>query len=129
MLFRPSEVVQSNKEFTEEDVSEQMKKGSFLPGSSDLVGPFDFPGLRSDIEAIERNIFGSFGRFFEAAEEMRNGFFSAFGSPHPYDRDSLPSSSRRRGIPVEEHQSKEASPKFKNPESGDVDISALAKDV
>lgn len=129
MLFRPSEVVQSNKEFTEEDVSEQMKKGSFPPESSDLVAPFDFPGLRSDIEAMERNLFGGLGRFFEAAEEMRNGFFGAFGSPHPSDRDSLSSSSRRRGIPVEEHQSKEASPKLKNPESGHVDLSALARDV
>ncbi|KAG5556381.1 hypothetical protein RHGRI_006845 [Rhododendron griersonianum] len=128
-LGRPSEVVQSNKEFTEEDVSEQMTKGSFPPESSDLVAPFDFPGLRSDIEAMERNLFGGLGRFFEAAEEMRNGFFGAFGSPHPSDRDSLSSSSRRRGIPVEEHQSKEASPKLKNPESGHVDLSALARDV
>lgn len=129
MSFRPSEVVQSNQEFTEEDVSEQMKKGSFPLDSSVLAGPFDFPGLRSDIEAIERNLFGGLGRFFEAAGEMRNGFFSVFGSPHLHDGDSSSSSSRRRGFPIEEHQSKEASPKLNSPESGHVDISSLARDV
>ncbi|CAL5399134.1 unnamed protein product [Camellia sinensis] len=121
----PSEVVQSNKEYTEEDVSNQVKKGSFPMESSELV-PFDFPGLRGDIEAIERNFFGGLSRFFEAAEEMKNGFFSVFGSPHLYDGDS---SSRNRGIPIEGHPPKEASPELNNPESGDVDLSGLARDV
>ncbi|THG12681.1 hypothetical protein TEA_026808 [Camellia sinensis var. sinensis] len=121
----PSEVVQSNKEYTEEDVSDQVKKGSFPMESSELV-PFGFPGLRGDIEAIERNFFGGLSRFFEAAEEMKNGFFSVFGSPHLYDGDS---SSRNRGIPIEGHLPKEASPELNNPESGDVDLSGLARDV
>ncbi|XP_057506218.1 fra a 1-associated protein [Actinidia eriantha] len=125
---RPSEVVQSNKEYTEEDVSDQMKKGSFPLESSDLV-PFDFPGLRSDIEAIERSLFGGLGRFFEAAEEMKNGFFSVFGSPHLYDGDSSSSSSPRQGIPIESRPPKEASPKLSNSESGHVDLSGLARDV
>ncbi|KAL6988153.1 hypothetical protein U1Q18_013900 [Sarracenia purpurea var. burkii] len=109
---RPSEVVQSNKEYTEEDVSNLMKKGSFPMESSELV-PFDFPGLHSDIEAIERSLFGGLGRFFEAAEEMKNGFFRAFGS-QPMESDSLP---------------KNAPPKLSNPESGRVDLSGLARDV
>lgn len=117
-LFRPSEVVQSNKEYTEEDVTEQMVKVS-------ENGPFDFPGLRSDMEAIERSFLGGIGRFFEATEEMKKGLFNVFGDPHFYDGDSS-SSSTRRGIPIEAHPPpSEASPK---PECH-VDLSGLAKDV
>ncbi|KAK3021694.1 hypothetical protein RJ639_045786 [Escallonia herrerae] len=125
---RPSDVVQSNKEYTEEDLTDQMVKGSF-PLESPEHGLFDFPGLRSDMEAIERNIFGGMSRFFEAAEEMKNGFFNVFGDPHMYDGDSSSSSSRRRGgIPIEGHHQKEASWKPDN-NDGDVDLSGLARDV
>ncbi|XP_057468140.1 fra a 1-associated protein-like [Actinidia eriantha] len=124
----PSEVVQFNKEYTEEDVSDQMKKGSFPLELSNLA-PFDFFGLRSDIEAIERGLFGCLGRFFEAAEEMKNGFFSVFGSPNFYDGDSSSSSSPRRGIPIESHPPKKLSPKLNNSESEHVDLSGLSRDV
>lgn len=126
-LGRPSEVVQLNKEYTEEDVTDQVMKGSFPLGSSDIA-PFDFPGLRGDIEAIERNLFGGIGRFFEAAEEMKNGFFNALRVPHLYDGET-PSSSRR-GIPIEGHPPKQASPPPKvNNSDGHVDLSGLASDV
>lgn len=130
-LFRPSEVVECNKEYTVEDVTGQVVKGSFPMGSSEHE-PFKFPGLRSglhsDIEAIERSMFGSMTRFFDAAEEMKNGFFNAFGTPHLYDRDSPSSSATRRGIPIEGHPPKEASTKPSNPD-GNVDLSGLARDV
>ncbi|KVH90562.1 uncharacterized protein LOC112522285 [Cynara cardunculus var. scolymus] len=132
---RPSEVVQSNKEYTEEDVTEQVKKG--MPSSE--VVPFDFPGLRSDIEAIERNLFGNMNRFFEAAEDMKNGFFGIFGSPHLYDGDADSKSafgshvydgdskfSSKRSVPIEPFGSK--SVKAEN-RDGHVDISGLARDV
>ncbi|KAK3007095.1 hypothetical protein RJ639_016973 [Escallonia herrerae] len=124
---KPSDVVQSNKEYTEEDVTDQMVKGSF-PLESPEHGLFDFPGLRSDMEAIERSIFGGMSRFFEAAEEMKNGFFNVFGDPHMYDGDSSSSSSRRRGIPIEGHHQKEAS---REPDNNDgyVDLPGLARDV
>lgn len=51
---RPVEVVQSNKEYTEDDVTDQVLKGSFPAGSSER-GPLDFPGLHSDINSIERS--------------------------------------------------------------------------
>jgi len=121
---RPSEVVQSNKEYTEEDVTDQVVEGSFPLGSSSSLtnGPFDFPGLRSDIEAIERSFFGGVNRFLEAAEEMKNGFFnSVFRDPQFHEGDS---SSTRRDIP-NRPPPREASPK---PE-GHVDLSGLARDV
>ncbi|KAI3823384.1 hypothetical protein L1987_04819 [Smallanthus sonchifolius] len=122
----PPEVVQSYKEYTEEDVTEQMKNGSL----SSQVTPFDFPGLRSDIEAIERNLFGNMNRFFEAAEDMKNGFFNIFGSPHLYDRDlKSPPPSFKQGVPI-----KPPSPppsKVVKPEThdGHVDLSGLPRDV
>ncbi|XP_059668627.1 fra a 1-associated protein-like [Cornus florida] len=125
---RPSEVVQSNKEYTEEDVTDQVLKGSLPLESSDL-GPFDFPGLRTDIEAMERRFFGGLDRFFEAAEDVKNGFFSKFGAPHQNDRNSSSSSSSRRSIPVEDHPPKETSPKLSNPKPGHVDLSELARDL
>ncbi|XP_039022662.1 fra a 1-associated protein [Hibiscus syriacus] len=121
---RPVEVLQSNKEYTEEDVTEQMLKGNFSSGSHG-EGSFEFPGLRSDLEAIEREFFGGVNRFFDAAEEMRKSFFDAFGDFYGRESSSLPSP--RRGIPVEDHPQKKASPK--RDESGRIDLSGLAKDV
>ncbi|GMJ13968.1 hypothetical protein like AT2G35900 [Hibiscus trionum] len=121
---RPVEVLQSNKEYTEEDVTEQMLKGNFSSGSH-VEGTFDFPGLRSDLEAIEREFFGGVNRFFDTAEEMKNGFFDAFGDFYGRGSSSLPST--RRGIPIEDHPQKKASSKPN--ESGDIDLSGLAKDV
>ncbi|CAK9152973.1 unnamed protein product [Ilex paraguariensis] len=126
-LGRPSAVVQSNKEYTEEDVTNQMMKGSFSMDSSEL-GPFEFPGLRKDIEAIERSFLGGLSHFFEAAEEMKNGFFSVFGAPYLDDGGPSSSSGNRRGIPIEGHPPKEVSPKVKNP-NGDIDLCGLARDV
>ncbi|PON98382.1 Mal d 1-associated protein [Trema orientale] len=114
---RPVELLQSNKEYTEDDVTDQVLKGSFPVGSSEW-GALDFPGLRGDIDAIERNIrfpglrddidsiernfFGSLGRFFEAAEEIKDGFLSAFRDAHISDGDSPTSSaSKRQGVPIE----------------------------
>lgn len=122
--------MQSNKEYTEDDVTEEVLKGSVSFGSSDQ-GPFDFPGLRSDIEDIERNFMGGLSRFFDAAEEMRNEFFSAFGIPHIFDEgpsSSLPSG--RREVPIEGHRQQEAFPKADGGNSsGQVDLSGLARDV
>ncbi|XP_075104261.1 fra a 1-associated protein-like isoform X2 [Nicotiana tabacum] len=123
-IGRPSEMVESNKEYTEEDVTDQMTNGSYSIESS---VPFDFPGLRSDIENIERSFFGGLDRFFEAAEEMKNGFFGAFSIPRVFD-DDLSSPRERRGIPIESHPPKEGSPKS-NKSDGEVDLSGLARDV
>ncbi|MBA0551319.1 hypothetical protein Golob_022209 [Gossypium lobatum] len=120
----PVEVLQSTKEYTEDDVTEQMLKGSFSSGSH-IEGSFDFPGLRSDMEAIERQFFGGINRFFDAAEEMKNNFFDIFGDA--YGRGSSSAPSIRRGIPIEDHKRKEDSPK--PTESGHIDLSGLAKDI
>lgn len=121
-------MVQSNKEYTEDDVTDEVLKGSVSFGSSEL-GALDFPGLRSDIEAIERSFFGGLNNFFEAAEEMKNGFFNAFGAPHLFDGESSSSPSMRRAIPIEHHHKEEAFPKSIEPNTGNVDLSGLAKDV
>ncbi|XP_022765788.1 uncharacterized protein LOC111310571, partial [Durio zibethinus] len=123
-IGRPVEVLQFNKEYTEDDVTEQVLKGNFSLGS-DVEGPFDFPGLRSDMEAIERHFFGGVNRFFDAAEEMQNSFFDAFGDF--YCRGSSSPPSIRRGIPIEGHPQKEAS--AKPDESGHLDLSGFTKDV
>ncbi|KAF8006919.1 hypothetical protein BT93_K1037 [Corymbia citriodora subsp. variegata] len=123
---RPVEVVQSNKEYTEDDVTEQVLRGSFPAGSPDH-GVFDFPGLQSDIDAIGRSFFGNMDRFFEAAEEMKKGFFGMFDSPSLYDGDSS-WSSMRRGVPIEEPSPRGKSPRVNEPDSG-LDLSGIARDV
>lgn len=122
--------MESKKEFTEEDVTDQVLKGSSSLGSSER-GVFDFPGLRSDIDAIEHSFFDSLGRFFEAAEGMKDGFFSAFGGPHIFNGEaSSPPAYWRRGIPSENHpQRQEAFPKSKDADSGHIDIPGMARDV
>lgn len=119
-------MLKSNKEYTEDDVTEQVVRGLLHPGKFEDV-PFDFHGLRGDIQDIERHFLGGINRFFEAAEEMKNNFFDVFGDFHNGNSSSSPS--KRRGIPVEGHPLTEASPKPKEPNSGDVDLSGLARDV
>lgn len=119
------EVIKSDKEYTEEDVTQEVMRGSYPSGSHDA--PFDFPGLRSDIDSIERHFFGGISRFFEAAEDMKNHFFDAFG----YDIRSPPSPHIRRGVPFEGRREMETSPKLNQPDSNpeNFDFSGLAKDV
>lgn len=125
---RPVEVVESNKEYTEDDVTDQVLKGSLPLGSEQ--GIFDFPGLRSDIDAIEQNFFEGLGHFFEAAEEMKKGFFNTFGVPHVFDGESSSSpASRKRGVPFENQPQQNAFPKANDPDSGHIDLSDLARDV
>jgi hypothetical protein len=97
-LHRPSELVESKTEKTEEDVTDEMKNGSL---SLDFPSkePFVFPGLRSDIEALEKGFFGSLGSVLDEAERMTNDFFNSFGFPSTHERES--SSFPRR--PVERH--------------------------
>lgn len=123
---KPTEVVESNKEYTEEDVTDEMKESFFA--ASDMMRPYVFPGLRSDIEAIERSVFGGISRFFEAADEMRNEFSRLMNDPSLFGGDSS-SSSKRQEIPIERHMSKEPKSVPNNSDSGDVDLSGLARDV
>ncbi|KAF3442776.1 hypothetical protein FNV43_RR16693 [Rhamnella rubrinervis] len=126
---RSVEVVESNREYSEEDVTDEVLKGSLSVES----GVFDFPGLRSDIDAIERSLFDGLSRFFGAAEEMKDGFFNAFGGPHVFggESSSSPAFRRRTGVPFDNHPQPHEP---KNPESdsdsgGNIDLSGLARDV
>ncbi|XP_042375499.1 fra a 1-associated protein-like [Zingiber officinale] len=77
---RPPQVVESNTEYTEVDVTEDMNKGH-IPFDPPSAEPFTFPGLQNDINSIERTLFGGFRHFLEAAEEMTNEFFRSMGDP------------------------------------------------
>ncbi|KAI4348854.1 hypothetical protein L6164_009524 [Bauhinia variegata] len=126
-IGRPVEVVQSNKEYTEDDVTNEILKGPVTFGSSDR-NVFGFPGLRSDIEALEKSLFGGLGLFIDAAEGLKNDFCDVFSKvPSIFDEQPSSSSSRRRGVPFEGNRG--ASPKPKEPEWIDADLSSLARDV
>ncbi|GJM92997.1 hypothetical protein PR202_ga09508 [Eleusine coracana subsp. coracana] len=84
---RPSELVESKTEKTEEDVTHEMENGSLSIGFP-TQEPFAFPGLRSDIEALEKGLFGSLGSVLDEAERMTNHFFKSFGFPSTHDRES-----------------------------------------
>ncbi|CAH8382016.1 unnamed protein product [Eruca vesicaria subsp. sativa] len=112
---KPSEVVQSITEHTEEDVTNQMVRGSALSNQFEET-PLNFPELRSDLDDIERH-------FFEAVEEMKSSLFDIIGDYDP--------TSTMRGIPIQDH------PKIDDENaasrlpfsSGEIDLSSLAKDV
>ncbi|KAH0886886.1 hypothetical protein HID58_062982 [Brassica napus] len=126
---KPSEVVQSTTEHTEEDLTDQMVRGSSLPNQFE-ENPLNFPGLRSDLDDIERHFFTGIKGFFEAAEEMRSSLFDIMG-----DRDHH--STTERGIPIEDHpkieehrSNEENVTATRQPfSSGDIDLLGLAKDV
>ncbi|XP_057737222.1 fra a 1-associated protein [Arachis stenosperma] len=136
---KPVEVVQSNKEYTEEDVTDEVLRGGrFVSSDRGVSGVFDFPDIEhmersifGGIEDMERSIFGGLSRFFGAAEEMKNGLFDVFANtPGILDGESSSSSSYRRGIPIEEHNhGQEAHAKPKDKESTETDFAAMAKDV
>ncbi|CAH8387225.1 unnamed protein product [Eruca vesicaria subsp. sativa] len=123
---KPSEVVQSTTEHTEEDVTDQMVRGSTLPNQFE-ENPLNFPGLRSDLEDIERHFFSGMKGFIEAAEEIGSSLFDIMGDHHH--------STTKRGIPIEEHPKIEEHRSndenvTKQPfSSGEIDLSGLAKDV
>lgn len=118
-------MVQSNKEYTEDDVTSEVLRGSTSPGSSEN-GHFDFPGLRSDIDIIGKSLFGSIDRFFQEAEDIKNGFFSSiFNGPGSSDWESS-SSYSRRGVPIEGYPQRETPGE---PKSGQVDVNGLAREV
>ena len=126
LFIRPVEVVEFNKECTEDDVTDEVVKGSLSFGTSEQ-GALDFPGLRSDIEGITRSFFGNLNRFFEEAEGMKNGFLNVFGVPRGvFDGGESSSPSMKQGIPVEEGHPKVGG---EGESGGHVDLSGLAKDV
>ncbi|KAL9271313.1 Fra a 1-associated protein-like protein [Drosera capensis] len=122
----PTKVVTSNTEYTEDVVTQESMNGNSIH-SFVQSGPFDFPGQRSDMEAIERSLSGGISRFFEAVEEMKNGFFRVFDDDHVFRGSS---SSRKREIRFDGGSSElRAIPKFSNLESGHPGVSGLARDV
>ncbi|XP_008803233.2 fra a 1-associated protein [Phoenix dactylifera] len=86
-IGRPTEVVESKTEHTEDDVTDEVTSG-VVPFDSRINDLFTFPGLRGDIEAMERGLFGGLNRFLESAEEMTNEFFHSLGIPSRQGRES-----------------------------------------
>ncbi|KAJ4978388.1 hypothetical protein NE237_009168 [Protea cynaroides] len=149
-IGRPVEVIQSNTEYTEDDITNEMAEGA-LPFESSVIEAFNCPalrgdveafnfpephgdieafncpGLRSEFEAFEQNVFGVLNHFFEAAEEMKNSFFKVFGTPDVYDRES--SQSLRRRSPMGGPLEKEVLPRHRNEESANSDSAGQVRDV
>ncbi|XP_010553414.1 PREDICTED: uncharacterized protein LOC104823512 [Tarenaya hassleriana] len=121
-LGMPPEVIHSNKEYTEEEISNPS-----LPNRFEQEDPLKFPGLRSDIDAIERHFFSGMKSFFDAAEDMANDMFDVYR-----DLSSHPSTSR--GAPFEDGRQRDS---YENDddnaptrhESGHVDLSSLTREV
>ncbi|KAI3963051.1 hypothetical protein MKW98_028991 [Papaver atlanticum] len=130
---RPTEVVSSTTEYTEDDVTNRMGQGSVTFGSSSAGEPFNFPGLRSDIEALEKGIFGGINGFLEAAEEMKNGFFQVFGTPFDIikeeDDSSSSSSIFKHRIPIEGQFGNGTSQEQKKDDSVYSDFAGQVRDV
>ncbi|CAN6807554.1 hypothetical protein Bca4012_002008 [Brassica carinata] len=118
---KPSEVVQSTTEHTEEDVTDQMVRGPSPPNQFE-ENPLNFPGLRSDLDDIERHFFSGMKSFFEAAEEMKSSLFDIMGD---YDSATV------REIPIQDHPKiDDENAATRQPfSSGEIDLSGLAKDV
>lgn len=119
---RPSELVESKTENTEEDVTEEMKTGSLSLGFP-TNEPFAFPGLRSDIEALEKGFFGSLGSVLDEAERMTNHFFESFGFPPTHGRESSPFPRQHAERHIEEGTAK------KNKEGDYSEFSSQISDV
>ena len=79
--------MESKTEKTEEDVTDEMTRVSRSLGFP-TKEPFAFPGLRSDIEAIEKDFTGRLSSFLDEAERMTNNFLKSFAFPSTDDGES-----------------------------------------
>ena len=73
-------MVESTTEFTEDDVTDRSAWGMDGGGNVDF---FSFPGLRSDMESMQRNLEHGLRSFLNAAEEISGDFFRRGTSPPP----------------------------------------------
>ncbi|KAL6575201.1 hypothetical protein OROMI_012486 [Orobanche minor] len=125
---RPIEMIQSNTEYMEEDVTEQMVKGSSpLELAEHQHEPLYFPVLPSYNNEATEPISSLGVRFLQAAQEMRNQFFKAVDVPHIFD-NIRPPPDKKCGIPTEGRSPSEAFT-GKNSDIGDDEFSGVAKDV
>ncbi|PKU60422.1 uncharacterized protein LOC110100784 [Dendrobium catenatum] len=115
---RPAEVVESKTEHTEDDISNDVKQGFLPPFESNGSEPFSFPGLRNDLESIEREFIGGFSTFMEATEKVANEFFNSFGVPSI--QSSRPPLDHRRTPAHWQHESR--SSKEMKDHYGDLDV-------
>ncbi|KAJ8754532.1 hypothetical protein K2173_005693 [Erythroxylum novogranatense] len=119
---KPVEVIKLDKEYTEDDVTDLVVSGGQKLKSEG--GPFEFSGLRSDIEDIEHHLQRSFNHLRGLAEEMKRSVFDVFGDFYDTNPSSSgPSCSTRREIPIED------SHKPRGRDSGGVDLTGLGRDV
>lgn len=80
---RPTELVESKTEYTENDVSRDSALISNpLDGRRELaeLEPYIPPVLRGDFDNFQQSLFGGLDSFIHAAEEMANDFFQSFRS-------------------------------------------------
>ncbi|KAM7262007.1 hypothetical protein ACFE04_021084 [Oxalis oulophora] len=121
-IGKPTQVLQSTKEYTEEDVSNQLLQPHH---SHQNDTPFDFPGLRTDIDVIHHQLFGTINRFFDATDEIKTNFLDFLFSPPTFYDTQQPSSSQQsitQGIPVQDNPK----PPDNTSSQGSID---LAKEV
>ncbi|MQM04706.1 hypothetical protein Taro_037504 [Colocasia esculenta] len=97
---RPAEVVESRTEHTEEDVTDQVTDYSASSGFAGGEDIFSFPGLRSDIDVIQRSMQDSLGHFLRMAEEMTDEFFGSVAVPSRRSHDPSPPIPSRQ-VPME----------------------------
>ncbi|KAK8964537.1 hypothetical protein KSP40_PGU012578 [Platanthera guangdongensis] len=120
---RPPQVVESKTEHTEEDITNEVEQG-LLPFEQNNLEPFTFPGLRSDLESIEREFTGGLSNFLDAAEKITSEVFNSFGIPSV--RRSWPPLERTR--PYADRQS-ENSPSEEMADSAFAELSGEIRDV
>lgn len=80
---RPTELVESKTEYTENDVSRDSALISNpLDGRRELAELEHYvpPVLRGDFDNFQQSLFGGLDSFIHAAEEMANDFFQSFRS-------------------------------------------------
>lgn len=80
---RPTELVESKTEYTENDISRDSALISNpLDGRRELaeLEPYIPPVLRGDFDNFQQSLFGGLDSFIHAAEEMANDFFQNFRS-------------------------------------------------
>ncbi|KAF6169961.1 hypothetical protein GIB67_034353 [Kingdonia uniflora] len=128
-VSRPVEVVKSNTEYTEEDITGKTGRSLNYSRSFDFSGPpsgFESV-LESNMDFFEK--VGGLGRVFYKAEEVMKDFFQVFDTPRVPEKEP-PSVPFIREVPIQGQLETEAARKQMNcDDSAYSDFSGQVRDV
>ncbi|GLJ31416.1 hypothetical protein SUGI_0630370 [Cryptomeria japonica] len=123
---RPTELIESKTEYTEDDVSRDSSIVLNPQGHKlDELEPYIPPIFRGELENFQQGLFGGLDTLMNAAEDIARDFFQSFG--YPVDGDSR--SPFERGVGSIPNEQKHREDKVHKEETGYGDLAERFEEI